>query len=124
MKKLFVVAIALIAPFNSHSQSYSFKKVFTQVSGFPATFIKVNGSVTISDTVITLIQDGQKSDMNVTKVSPNQYKSKVSEDSEIRFSFTPDYTKKESENYILVMEMKDKFSGKLSSFMYTLVPLK
>jgi len=123
MKKTLVVAIALIVSLHSFSQSYSFKKVFGQVQGTPATFLKVDGKVTVTDSLITFVQNGQKSETNVVKVSQNQYKSKISEDQEIRFSFTPDFTKNDNQSFLLVLETKDRFSGSYSSFTYYLKSL-
>ena len=110
MKKFFMVAITLIATSLAYSQNYDIKKVY-----FQGRILKLRGSVTVSDTLISMIQDGKKADIIVYKIAPNQYKGKMSEDNEIRFTLV-NY----KDSILLTMDTVDKFLGKNDSCTYWL----
>jgi hypothetical protein len=128
MRKIFLILFVFVS-YVSYGQKFTFKRAFTQMSGFQPTFIKIQGELLVSDTSVVITQNGTKSEMVVTKTSlPSndwkQYKVKLNEDSEMRLTLGPNPNPTKNEDYLLIIETKDKFTNKLSSFTYYLTSIK
>ena len=143
MKKLLVFSMVLVS-FVSYGQNFTFKRVFFQspqtnkimekqdglallITGNP-NILKMVGEVTITDTTIDMIQNGVKSKMIVTTTSKGmgtqQFRMKINEDIDMRLTLAPNPSPSRNEDYIFIMETKDKFTNTNQSFMYYLTSVK
>ena len=119
MKKIvFVLVMILFNTQFTFSQMFSFKKV-----SFDGQFLKIKGSISISDSIIIINTNGTISNLNVKMEMDIQgnktYRLIVPEksDMEMRLRFSP--SDKDDEK-ILVCETKDNFNQKTSSIVYFL----
>jgi hypothetical protein len=99
--------------------------VFTQTTGLPSTFIKLEGEIFISDTTLIMSHNGVESKKSIVK-QPNVsndwriFKVKINEDKEMRITIGPNPRPTKNEDYILIMETKDNFTNNISSYSYYL----
>ena len=97
------------------------------ITGNP-NILKMVGEVTITDTTIDMIQNGVKSKMIVTTTSKGmgtqQFRMKINEDIDMRLTLAPNPSPSRNEDYIFIMETKDKFTNTNQSFMYYLTSVK
>jgi hypothetical protein len=121
MKKVFLLALLATASISAFSQqSFTFKRCFVQAPGLSPSFIKMQGEISITDSTINILQNGTVSNIKVYKTGSNQFKCIVNEDAEMRFTLAPNTGGKKDEDYIFVMEGKDKFTNQNISTMYYL----
>jgi hypothetical protein len=118
MKKITLILVLSFVTTISFAQSFSFKKCFTQLQGLPPTTVKINGDITLTDTTIIFVQNGVHSTQLIKyEVSTPETKRFMftNESTDIRYSLVPN-----KDEYLLIMEMKDKFTNSLSKIMYYL----
>jgi len=124
MKKTLII-LFLLTSYISHGQNFTFKRVFTQTTGLPSTFIKLEGEIFISDTTLIMSHNGVESKKSIVK-QPNVsndwriFKVKINEDKEMRITIGPNPRPTKNEDYILIMETKDNFTNNISSYSYYL----
>lgn len=108
---------------NSYSQEFTYKKCV--MDGMS---VKLNGEVLISDTLLRIVTNGQRSDfpIEVTLKKDDfiqmKLKSVNNTDTQIRFTFQPNLLDNKKERYSLNMEIKDNFTNKLTTMIYFLIP--
>ena len=117
MKKLLILSLVLTS-FVSYGQSYTFKKCFIEIQGLPPTTAKMAGEINLTDTTIQIIQNGIGSVVDiryVTKLENTKQFTSNNEQTDVRYSLVQN-----KDEYILVMEVKDKFTNSISRMMYYL----
>lgn len=123
MKKLLLVLMVLVS-LTSYSQSFTYKKSLFSGTGLPATFLKTKGSLIITDSTITITQDGIETKIVISPVLDNngvkQYRSTVNTDIDVRYTLTPNLESSKDNEFIFIMESKDKFTNTNSRVMYYL----
>ena len=122
MKKIQIIILMMIS-FVSNSQSFAFKKVLIDNN-----LINIKGSIDISNEDLKINTNGQ---INIYKInsiydteSLKKYKVANLEntDTEIRITLTDENSSKK-EKKILVLEIKDNFTNKLTTMTYFLSPI-
>jgi hypothetical protein len=118
IKKIFITFL-LLTSFAGFSQNFTYKKVLSM-----GQILKINGSITLSDSTVTISTKGQpnsvfKSVKTTDSPEYKQYKLELGEGYEGRISVN--LTKGIE---VLILEIKDLFSGTVSSTNYFLIPEK
>lgn len=120
-KTILLIVLSFVMTF-SFGQTYKFDRVFMSPN-----FLKMSGSVSISDTTLILNQNGIVSNipvkiLNKLTINDNNTSQYISSNnqSDIRFTFSNNPTPNKNEKYIMVMEVKDKFTNMITNIMYYL----
>ena len=112
----------VLLSFVSYGQTYKFDRVFSD-----GMFLKMSGTITITDSSVNIVQNGMVSNIPATTGSKGMVDGKLhqtlfykSEMVDIRFTLSPNSPPTRNENYLLIYEQKDKFTNTISSMMYLL----
>ena len=108
----------VLVSYVSYGQSYTFKKCFIELQGLPSTTAKMSGEINLTDTTIQINQNGISSMVPIRYVTnlenTKQFMSN-NEQMDVRYSLVQN-----KDEYLLVMEIKDKFTNSISRMMYYL----
>ena len=128
MKKIVFVLSMMFLTFASYSQEFTFKRVFTQMPGVGSNLLKLQGSISVSDSLFIVKINGTEQKIDVVKivsaVNTQQFKSKLNEDIDIRISLVPNPAPTKNEDYLITLETLDKFTNSNTSTMYYLTLVK
>ena len=112
----------VLSSFVSYGQTYKFDRVFTN-----GMFLKISGTITITDSSVNIVQNGVVSNIPATTGSKGMVDGKLhqqlivkTEMTDIRFTLSPNSPPTRNENYLLIAEYKDKFTNTITSMMYLL----
>jgi len=118
-----ILLVFLFSVSYTNSQEFTYKKcVMDGIS------VKLNGEVLISDTLLRIVTNGQRSDFPIEVILKKddfiqmKLKSVNTTDTQIRFTFQPNLLDNKKEKYSLNIEIKDNFTNKLTTMIYFLIP--
>jgi hypothetical protein len=124
MKKIVFTLLIAFVTLTSYSQEFTFKRAFSQIPGVGSQFLKLQGSFSVSDTLVILKSNGITQSFNVITTSKGtnaqQFKIKVVETFDIRISLIPNPTPTKNEDYLITIETLDKFTNSNTTTMYYL----